>query len=619
VNYLLIIILIILLVILFLAFSKRTEDKEIENDDSSDFSYYSNIEEDDDDILIDEYGRKYRLVKKIIKTERRTYVKGLLTGKYRGDYNDNYSSQYTQYDFFNFEIYEALLSEAEYSKDGPFLIEGLEGVKNSDVLLNPIRMQLKDSEELFEVNLREPVFYLPQFDSGLHQEFEKEVFGTIRAGVTGYILDIIEEEVFEREYIQETVKPTASKPRTELYKTDVPTGKEEKDGDYIRKEFYYSNYKDTYWGNWERTRSSTAPVESDGCISSLLSLLLLIFGIAALLFFLPYLAVFLPIIGILGLFYLLSLIPRGILKWLGSLILGLLLIAFLFFVFQHLSNSKETVRVNENENVNHPIDEGADNTPIEDSADNSNEEPNENSNEGSNNNQIQDELIKHNLTWTDYNGNTYGGEFWTSRNKFKQSKRYKSNLNLEIYTPGDYDYMVYLLKENDKNSMNGVYQLFDELGRQNNLNRVQFAEMIVSFVQSIPYTVILPEACIPELYDDDFVKQYLAQSNAKCVGNEKFGINSPVEFMSNLKGDCDTRTLFLYTVFLHYNYDVALFSSEYYNHSLIGLDIPLEGLTYKYDNHNYVLWETTATGLKPGEIPFSLSDLRHWRISLKSQ
>jgi hypothetical protein len=143
--------------------------------------------------------------------------------------------------------------------------------------------------------------------------------------------------------------------------------------------------------------------------------------------------------------------------------------------------------------------------------------------------------------------------------------------------------------------------------------------MIVSFVQDIPYALVLPENCDPNLYSDNFIKQYLNSNNAKCDGFEKFGINTPVEFLATLNGDCDTRTLLLYTILAHYNYDITLLSSELYSHSIIGINLPLEGKSYDYANQKYILWETTAPNIKPGILPSEISNTGNWRISLKSK
>ena len=161
--------------------------------------------------------------------------------------------------------------------------------------------------------------------------------------------------------------------------------------------------------------------------------------------------------------------------------------------------------------------------------------------------------------------------------------------------------------------------MFDSIAVSNKLSKIKFAEMVVSFVQDIPYSLIVERACDPNLYNDDFTRDYLQSANAACDGNQRFGINTPVEFLANLKGDCDSRTLLLYTILSHYNYDVAVLSSEQYSHSLLGINLPLNGTAYNYRGNKYVLWETTSPNTKPGIIPNLISNLNNWRISLKSK
>jgi hypothetical protein len=75
----------------------------------------------------------------------------------------------------------------------------------------------------------------------------------------------------------------------------------------------------------------------------------------------------------------------------------------------------------------------------------------------------------------------------------------------------------------------------------------------------------------------------------------------------------------LYTIFSHYDYDVALLSSEFYGHSILGINLPISGTAFNYKNQRYVMWETTAPNCKPGVIPNEISNTNNWRISLKSK
>jgi hypothetical protein len=315
---------------------------------------------------------------------------------------------------------------------------------------------------------------------------------------------------------------------------------------------------------------------------------------------LPQMAFILPFFLII---FLLNLIPAKIYSWIFKVIGFIILIGFIVSLFQLFNRSANTFIpkpvVTEN-----PKERETQSTPIIDTV---------------NNVAQSDTLIRHFRVWKDYEGNKYEGYIWTMKSDYSKAKFYKNSLNLQQNTPRAYDEIIYSLKENDKQNLNGVYQLFDSIREKEQLSNIKFAELIVSFIQDIPYAVIVPDDCNPNLYDDKFIREYLNSENARCDGFQKFGINSPVEFMSSLYGDCDTRTLLLYTMLAHYGYDVALFSSEYYSHSIIGVNLPISGIAYKYENQRYVLWETTAPNIKAGVLPKEISNLNYWRISLKSK
>jgi hypothetical protein len=154
---------------------------------------------------------------------------------------------------------------------------------------------------------------------------------------------------------------------------------------------------------------------------------------------------------------------------------------------------------------------------------------------------------------------------------------------------------------------------------QHHLGQIGFIKAVVAFVQDIPYSIILDKNCDPNMYRDAFTRRYLQTADASCLGYQRFGINTPVEFMGTLKGDCDTRTLLLYTLLDHYGYDVAILSSEVYSHSLLGIVLPVAGVTYSFHGKEYLLWETTTPGMPPGVMAPSLNNLSNWRMSLNSK
>lgn len=602
-----IIIIAILIFLYFFFLRNNTEVKSVEKNQeltNHNLNEISDLEViSEDEIFTDENGLNYRLIEKTREIPRHTYIRANLNGKYWGEIDENTSNQFTNSNFYDFNIYEVTLNNSEYSKV-PFQVKEDYNIPREKLpkLLNTI---LQRDGKAYEVNLHEPIFELGsfKFNRKLHQDEGNEVFGTIDAIVTGYVLDFVVEHYTEKECLIKVSDATITQATVisepVLTKTTTPTGNVEHNGNYKRTEYFYSDYKKTYWSDWQHTKPSNTS-NNEGCFSSIIGLIGIILGIAFLLMILPSLAYILPFFLIL---FLLNIIPAKIYSWVFRIIGIFILIGFLASLFQIFSRSTNTF-IPKPTIVENPKEQETQTTPIIDTV---------------NNVTKSDTLIKHYRVWKDYDGNNYEGYIWTKRSDYNKSKHYKKNLNLGQSTPRAYDEIIYLLKENDKQNLNGVYQLFDSIRENNQLSNIKFAELLVSFIQDIPYAVILPDDCNPNLYDDKFIQDYLNSENARCDGFEKFGINSPVEFMSNLYGDCDTRTLLLYTMLAHYGFDVALFSSEYYSHSIIGVNLPINGITYKYGNQRYVLWETTAPNIRAGILPKEISNINYWRISLKSK
>ncbi|MCP9748415.1 hypothetical protein [Lacihabitans sp. CS3-21] len=599
-----IIIIAIFVFLYFFFFRTKTADKsivvndEIVKDNHIDFSGAELINEDE--IFSDKNGLQYKLVKKTRELPRHTYIKALLNGKYWGEIDENFSKQFEHSKFFDFNIYEVMLNNAVYSKS-PFQLQQDLKIPR-EKLPKLLHTVLEKDDKEYEVNLHEPLFAEIKFNRKLHQDEGNEVFGTIDAVVTGYVLDFVVEHYTKKEYlipITNTTSQTSIILDPIITKTSIPTGNVEHNGNYKRTEYFYSDHKKTYWSEWKYSKPANSS-NNEGCFSTIIGVIGIILGIAFLLMILPQMAFILPFALIL---LLLNLIPAKIYNWIFRIIGIVILIGFIFSLFQVFNRTSNTFNpkpvVLEN-----PKEQEMQSTPIIDTTNNVVE---------------NDTLIKHFRVWNDYDGNKYEGYIWTKKSDYSKAKHFKNSLNLEQTTLRAYDKIIYSLKENNKQYLNGVYQLFDGIIEKDQLSNVKFAELLVSFVQDIPYSVIVPDDCNPNLYDDKFIREYLSSENASCNGFQKFGINSPVEFMSNLYGDCDTRTLLLYTMLAHYGYDVALFSSEYYSHSIIGVNLPIRGIAYTYENQRYVLWETTAPNIKAGVLPKEISNLKYWRISLKSK
>lgn len=208
----------------------------------------------------------------------------------------------------------------------------------------------------------------------------------------------------------------------------------------------------------------------------------------------------------------------------------------------------------------------------------------------------------------------YDGTFTVRQSDYYQSKYYRNNDGSNVNT---YTAFYSNLIGNDIEKLDLVFDELERIALKNNLTRHQFANVIVSFVQDIPYSLLIPQDCQSSYYSSEIVKDLIDQG-FKCHGNEVGGLYSPVEFIKNFHGDCDTRTLFLWSVLSYFNYDVVILNSEFYGHSILGLNQAASGKYKTIYGKRYYAWETTAKGYKLGMIPADCSNMYYWEVAMPS-
>lgn len=220
--------------------------------------------------------------------------------------------------------------------------------------------------------------------------------------------------------------------------------------------------------------------------------------------------------------------------------------------------------------------------------------------------------------WKDNYGNDYNSNLTVRERDFL--RLYQSADRFNLQTPGNFWGKLYAyLEDKDRSSLDLVIAAFEQLQKERQLNQMEFAEMIVSCVQDIPYSFVFQGECLaPENYEEA-IRTVLEACPECCIGNKTYGIQNPVSFIQNLKGDCDTRTVLIYTLLKHFNYDVAILNSDFYLHSIIGINLPASGLHKTYRGKKYYTWETTAKYYTVGELPINFGDLTHWNIVLTSK
>jgi hypothetical protein len=165
----------------------------------------------------------YKVITRKREIPRKTYLSGQLRGKYQGQVAGSKKGQYEHTAFYDFHIYEAevfikasaacscvtickqecngLHTEAE----GEF--DGRNGIFYScDKLPRQLPVTVVKDGEPYALHIYEPLLAHVRFPSGLHQTEDKEVFGTIEAEITGFLLDFIEAECTERVYFREAAQ-----------------------------------------------------------------------------------------------------------------------------------------------------------------------------------------------------------------------------------------------------------------------------------------------------------------------------------------------------------------------------------------------------------------------------
>ncbi|MCB0456564.1 MAG: hypothetical protein R2776_05200 [Flavobacteriaceae bacterium] len=223
-----------------------------------------------------------------------------------------------------------------------------------------------------------------------------------------------------------------------------------------------------------------------------------------------------------------------------------------------------------------------------------------------------------NRVWKDNYGNNYQGKLAVREKDFlrlhKHINSYKVTSSANFWG-SLYDY----IDRTDTPSLDLVMATFEEIHSRKNLNQMEFAEMVISCIQDIPYAFVFQEACLSAENYEESIRVILENCPECCIGHVKYGIQNPVSFLQNLKGDCDTRTVLIYAILKHFNYDVAILNSEFYRHSIIGLNLPAKGLYKTYYGKKYVVWETTAKYYTAGQLPYNFNDITHWNVVLTSK
>lgn len=394
---------------------------------------------------------------------------------------------------------------------------------------------------------------------------------------------------------------------------DEWTGNEKEEGGWIWREYFNSDCT-TIWKQYKKPEI-TDPI-GPGCLTYLPFIIAILWAALCCYWAVKY-GSFMPILFGIGIPLFLAGFGYAI-NFLGRFSLGIgrlfkwimNLLTFLFILF--LLNGLISFFTNSHW--------GGDGVPVDTSWDHQEVLPEDQGNESNvidtdDGRKIQRDKITVKLKWKDLRNNRYEGQYSIYKDDIASSS---TNIqNLKTQNLNSFRSVYAKIFEEDKNYLGGLFSMLDSIRVNKRQDKLQFANAIVSMVQSIDYVLILEEDCNdPSVMVSNQYRQMIL-SGIKCDGQAPFGIKTPTQFLSDLKGDCDSRTLLLYTIFKHYNYDVAIINSDYYGHSMLGLNIQgANGVFKAMNGRRYYFWETTSKGFGIGELPNETGVLNYWKIEL---
>jgi len=173
--------------------------------------------------------------------------------------------------------------------------------------------------------------------------------------------------------------------------------------------------------------------------------------------------------------------------------------------------------------------------------------------------------------------------------------------NYEAFWGGIYAQLVV----DSKDYIGFVIDSLARIGLAKELSRSELAEMVVGFVQDIPYSYVLNTDC-----------QSHDSGEYACIDNIALGILSPYEFLHSEYGDCDTRAVLIYAILEELDFEPMIVISSQYAHAMLALNIPSAGDHLTYRGKKYYFWETTSKGWPIGVLPPNTNNVDYWKVAL---
>jgi hypothetical protein len=235
---------------------------------------------------------------------------------------------------------------------------------------------------------------------------------------------------------------------------------------------------------------------------------------------------------------------------------------------------------------------------------------------------IIDDSILFKWNWEDYKGKKRTINFKLSKGDLKKARNNRNTFQI----PG-LEVWGHMFK-NDVHYLKSIIKAYELSIKKNHLYGQEALDYVVSSIQYIGYTYI----CVGNEFSrcglNDATKEDCRPKNAAnfgipgCCDNIKpWGVYSPFEFAYFRTGDCDTKSLFAYTILKGLGYKnvfVLHGNVEAGYHAMLGVKTPNPPSRGRYirdyDGQKIYAWETTTGASTLGQKIWS--SWTDWKIGL---
>jgi hypothetical protein len=139
------------------------------------------------------------------------------------------------------------------------------------------------------------------------------------------------------------------------------------------------------------------------------------------------------------------------------------------------------------------------------------------------------------------------------------------------------DYSIYVTHPYDDEFINTIIRKFNFIALEDHMTEEDKINLVISFVQSLPYTV----DSVTTAFDE--YPRY------------------PLETLIDNGGDCEDTSILTASLLHSMNYEVILIAPP--EHMAVGVNIESNGYSWTYEEAKYYFLETTGEGWKIGELP----------------